>query len=331
MSEQDRLAALLERATRERRGDDDPSADGAGAENGAADGSESWAEVEDTPEGGAWLPPDPGRHRPVRPGPRVLTLPESLRSVNLGVRPIAVVALVVVALVAAGVFGLRWWRAEQDSTPVPVAPLAADAGTLTGEGAGAVAGDPTSDQSSTDQSTSGDAPKPSGTDGVATTGAAPQPAELVVHVAGQVQRPGVVTVPAGARVAEAVDAAGGLGPDADTSRVNLARAVVDGERIWVPAPGEEVPEIAEGPEPPPASAEPGPGGGPPGEGGGQQININTADPAVLEELPGVGPVTAAAIVAWRTENGQFSNPDELLEVSGIGEATLEKLRPHVTL
>src|SRR5699024_7771205 len=131
----------------------------------------------------------------------------------------------------------------------------------------------------------------------------------------------------GARVQDAVDAAGGLVDSADTSRLNLARTVHDGERIWVPTPGEEVPEVPDpaGADPSGSSADlPGPIGGEASDE--QQININTADQAVLEELPGVGPVTAGAIVAWREENGGFSTPDELLEVSGIGEATLEKLR-----
>lgn len=326
MAEQDRLAALLERATRERREDADgvdlaesdrrepTHVDGSDSDGPESDGSESDGSDGDGPDtfggepvvaGGEWLPPDPGRHRPAREGPRLLVLPQSLRSLNLSVRPVAVVALLVVALVAAGVFGWRWWRAEQGSAPVPVAPLAAQL-----------------------------SPAPSGAD-VAEATAEPeepteQPTQLLVHVAGEVRSAGVVRLDPGARVQDAVAAAGGLDTDADTSRLNLARAVTDGERIWVPRPGEEVPEVSDVPSPPAASDGGGSAGAEPG-GGGQQININTADQTVLEELPGVGPVTAGAIVAWREEHGQFSSPDELLEVSGIGEATLDKLRPHVTL
>ncbi|NLG19900.1 MAG: ComEA family DNA-binding protein [Actinomycetales bacterium] len=158
----------------------------------------------------------------------------------------------------------------------------------------------------------------------------------MVHVAGQVREPGVVAVDAGARVQDAVRAAGGLTGEADTSRVNLARPVIDGERIWVPRPGEDVPEIIEGTSGSGAGGGEAPSGGGGASGGGRagaivQVNLNTADQAALEELPGVGPVTAAAILQWRADHGQFTSPDELLEVSGIGEATLEKLRPHVTL
>lgn len=336
MAEQDRLAALLERATRERRGEAEEQAvrrDGSGVS-----GDEAGA-VGDVPaadevavSGGEWLPPDPGRHRLERRRPALVTVPQSLRSLNLSVRPVAVVALLVVALVAAGIFGLRWWRVEQGSTPVPVAPLASELSAAPGGGDGvaatAVGLGETAAQA---RAAGGSVPGGSGSADppVSSTAA---PAELVVHVAGEVRHAGVVRLGPGARVQDAVDAAGGLSDGADTSRLNLARTVNDGERIWVPSPGEEVPEV-----PDPAGTGPsGSSGGPSGpadDGSGavQQINLNTADQAVLEELPGVGPVTAGAIVAWREENGGFSTPDELLEVSGIGESTLDKLRPHVTL
>lgn len=342
MAEQDRLAALLERATRERRGETVRTTSVDGAEGpGPTGGSEQthvWTdevaesggpEEAPTVAGGEWLPPDPGRHRPARSTPSVLVVPQALRSLNVGVRPIAVIALLVVALVAAAIFGLRWWRAEQGSTPVPVAPLAAP---LTPASGGADVADGEDAAGATgEQSDAAEGQLPAGSQATGTPGAATaEPAELLVHVAGEVRSAGVVRLAPGDRVQDAVEAAGGLGADADTSRLNLARAVTDGERIWVPRPGEEVPEVTDVPAPP-AGPESGaaPGGG--GDGGESQININTADQSVLEELPGVGPVTAAAIVTWREEHGQFSNPDELLEVSGIGEATLDKLRPHVTL
>ncbi|USQ81143.1 ComEA family DNA-binding protein [Ornithinimicrobium faecis] len=346
MAEQDRLAALLERATRERREDADgvDLAEGDSGEpipgGGADSGEPTPGEGADSGEldilgedllvaGGEWLPPDPGRHRPAREGPRMLALPQSLRSLNLGVRPVAVVALLVVALIAAGIFGWRWWRAEQGSAPVPVAPLAAQLSPAPG-GADAAGATGDSDQAAGGQEAAGVSDPTAAAATGSPSASAEAPAELLVHVAGEVRSAGVVRLDPGARVQDAVEAAGGLGPDADTSRLNLARAVADGERIWVPRPGEEVPEVTDVPVTPPAAG----GGGSAGaeSGGGEaQININTADQAVLEELPGVGPVTAGAIVAWREENGQFSSPDELLEVSGIGEATLDKLRPHVTL
>lgn len=345
MGEQDRLAALLERATRERRGDDP---DAAGVDDGRAEAGrgsegsarEGGAESRGEPvTGGEWLPPDPGRHRGDGTRPSVLALPRSLRSVDVRVRPRAVAALLVVALIAAGVFGLRWWQAERGSAPVPIVPLAAEASPVrSGAGPGDVAA-VTAPTAPNPSASSEGAPVTAREGAAAPVGdGAPVPAELLVHVAGEVRSPGVVRLEEGARVHDAVAAAGGLGPEADTTRLNLARTVADGERIWVPRPGEEVPELVDGVQT--ASPGPGPpgaasGGGASGTGSqagtGEQININTADQAVLEELPGVGPVTAGAIIQWRTEHGRFSSPDELLEVSGIGEATLDKLRPHVTL
>lgn len=132
---------------------------------------------------------------------------------------------------------------------------------------------------------------------------------VVVHVAGAVNKPGVVTVSSRARVVDAVRAAGGATERADLSTVNLARAVVDGEQILV---------LAHGQSPPVGTA-------PPGSDAGL-INLNSSSASQLEQLPGVGPVLAERIVAWREENGQFSSVDQLLEVSGIGEKVLEKMR-----
>ena len=141
-------------------------------------------------------------------------------------------------------------------------------------------------------------------------------AELVVDVAGKVRRPGIAVLPTGSRVVDALEAAGGARAGVDLTGLNLARLVVDGEQILVgvaPAPG-----VAGGLGTPPPE-------------GTSLVNLNTADQVVLETLPGVGPVTAEAILAWRTDNGGFSSVDELLEVDGIGEATLEDLAPLVTL
>lgn len=142
---------------------------------------------------------------------------------------------------------------------------------------------------------------------------------LVVHVAGKVRRPGIATLPAGSRVIDALEAAGGARPGVDLTGLNLARLLVDGEQILVgvaPAPG-----VAAG-----AASAASPSGV-----SSPLVNLNTADQAELESLPGVGPVTAAAIIAWRTEQGGFTAVDELLEVSGIGEATLAQIAPFVTL
>lgn len=149
-------------------------------------------------------------------------------------------------------------------------------------------------------------------------------AALVVHVVGAVNAPGVVRVAAGSRVLDAVAAAGGLAPLADTRRVNLAAKLVDGQRVVVPAVGESVPTV------------PGdPAGGDPGGAGfvdpAQSVNLNDATVAQLDVLPGVGPATAAAIVAYRTQHGPFRTVDALSDVHGIGPAKLEQLRPLVTV
>lgn len=139
-----------------------------------------------------------------------------------------------------------------------------------------------------------------------------EPPGLVVDVEGKVARPGIVTLAAGSRVVDAITAAGGVKGKADISMLNLARKVEDGEQILVgiePAAGDQV-----------ASNAP-----------GAKVNLNTATLEQLDELPGVGPVTAKAILAWRTKNGHFDSIEDLLDVKGIGQATLEDLRDLVTV
>ena len=151
------------------------------------------------------------------------------------------------------------------------------------------------------------------------------PLPLVVHVVGAVARAGVVEVPAGARVADAVEAAGGLTAEAELTRLNLARPLADGEQVHVPRPGEEMVVAA-----PPAPGVPGAAGG--GTGAtGQVLDLNAADQAGLETLPGIGPVLAERILQWRDAHGRFTAVDELGEVSGIGTALMERLRPLVTV
>lgn len=139
---------------------------------------------------------------------------------------------------------------------------------------------------------------------------------LVVDVVGHVHQPGIVTLPPGSRVHEAIDAAGGLTGPVDLTTLNLARRLTDGEQILV---GIE-------PAVPPAASAPGAGGS-----AGALVNINTATESELQDLPGVGPVTASSIVAWRSDHGRFTAVEDLLEVRGIGEATLANLRDHVTV
>lgn len=143
---------------------------------------------------------------------------------------------------------------------------------------------------------------------------------LVVDVAGKVRHPGIVELPAGSRVVDAVAAAGGARPGVGLTTLNLARPVVDGEQIVV---GIDVPYVGGAPTAPPI------GGSATTPAAVTPVDLNAATAEQLDTLPGVGPVTAQAILAWRTDNGPFISVDELLEVSGIGDATLSDLRPYV--
>lgn len=147
---------------------------------------------------------------------------------------------------------------------------------------------------------------------------------VVVHVLGAVARPGLVTLTAGSRVSDAVDRAGGARDDADLSRVNLARVLADGERLYVPATGETaIPEPVDGP--PGADV----GAGATGASSGTVVDLNSADQTALETLPGIGPSLAGRILAWRDEHGRFAAVEDLLDVSGIGDARFAELRDRV--
>lgn len=234
--------------------------------------------------------PDDSTHTRVRervdaPTPVVLPVPgrHASRRLSIGGLQLGPVHLAVVAVVAALAVGLAsWWAVRDQAEPVPVAVTSAPSplAQLTPE-------EPAEDTTS----------------------------ELVVDVAGKVRRPGIAVLPAGSRVVDALEAAGGAQRGVDLTSLNLARPVVDGEQILVgvaPVPG------VAGSLSTPSSGE-------------SLVNLNTADLAALDTLPGVGPVTAESIIAWRTDNGGFTSVDELLEVDGIGEATLADLVPHVTL
>jgi competence protein ComEA len=159
---------------------------------------------------------------------------------------------------------------------------------------------------------------------------------VVVHVAGAVTSPGVVTLEPGSRVVDAVTAAGGMRPDADPDRVNLAAPLTDGQRVVVPVMGQPVPAEA---TPTPASGAPaggsaGGGAVPAGSPDGvavAPVDLNSATAEQLDTLPGVGPATAAAIIEHRASAGPFRSIDSLLEVRGIGEAKLEAIRELVTV
>lgn len=153
--------------------------------------------------------------------------------------------------------------------------------------------------------------------------------EIVVHVSGAVTSPGLVRCPAGARVDDAVRAAGGALPEADVTALNLARPLSDGEQIHVPVPGEDPLPV----QPTAASAGAAAGsdaaGGAAADGAAGPVDINTASSEQLQQVPGIGPSIAGRIIEHRETNGPFSSVDQLEEVSGIGPATLEKLREHV--
>ncbi len=149
--------------------------------------------------------------------------------------------------------------------------------------------------------------------------AGPTSAGVTVHVAGKVRRPGVVTLPAGARVADAIRAAGGLRPGAGTGSLNLARRVVDGEQIVVGVPA----------APQPGAAPPGAPGVPGVPAPGQPLDLNTATVEQFDALPGVGPVLAQRIVEYRTRNGGFRSVEQLQEVTGIGERRYAELKDLV--
>ncbi len=156
---------------------------------------------------------------------------------------------------------------------------------------------------------------------------------VLVHVAGAVVRPGVVELPADARVNDAVVAAGGLAPGADPDRVNLAAPLLDGSWIVIPAVGDPAMPVQVPTSAPPGGGAGGAAGGSgePGGANGTLVDLNTADAKALEELPGVGPATAEAILDHRSSAGPFGSVDDLLAVRGIGEAKLEALREHVTV
>ena len=137
-----------------------------------------------------------------------------------------------------------------------------------------------------------------------------------MDVAGKVRRPGIAVLDTGSRVVDALEAAGGARAGVDLTDLNLARVLVDGEQILVgvAAPSGVAATMTGGTSPV-----------------SSLVNLNTADQVALESLPEVGPVTAQSILDWRTEHGAFTSVDQLLDVDGIGEVTLAKLAPYVTL
>jgi competence protein ComEA len=181
---------------------------------------------------------------------------------------------------------------------------------------GPPAAKPTASSSSTVQTT---------TSAAATTTA---PAGIVVDVVGAVRAPGVVSLAGGSRVVDAIRAAGGAMPGADLQRLNLAAKLDDGARVAVPLFGQPPPAIDPGAVS--SSASPSSGGSTAGNGDpNAPVNVNTATETQLEDLPGIGPTLAAAIVAERERNGPFRSADDLTRVHGIGDGRLAQLRDFV--
>jgi competence protein ComEA len=248
----------------------------------------------------------PGRHAHRSVGVAASTggwvhdrLPPTLQGrVRLGTTHLAVISLMVAGALALA----AWWtvRADGDETELPpMSPLPSVLASPSPASTQAPQGTP---------SAPGSAPSATPT------------GSIVVDVAGKVRRPGIATLPLGARVVDALEAAGGARPGVRLGTLNLARVLADGEQILVGLPS---------PAGTAASAASAPTSG--AEGSSPMVNINTAGQSELEDLPGVGPVTAQAILDFRAENGAFRSVDELLEVSGIGEATLAEMAPFVTL
>jgi competence protein ComEA len=153
---------------------------------------------------------------------------------------------------------------------------------------------------------------------------APQPTAppAIVYVSGAVVHPGVYPLAPGARVQDALLAAGGMLPEADDLTLNLAAIIQDGQRLWVPFKTTDVgqlPAPQDSQAPPLQTATSG------------QVNINTADQATLESLPGIGPVTAQKIIAYRQTNGPFATIEDIQLVSGIGPATFEKIKDLIAV
>lgn len=248
------------------------------------------AEPEPGPSAEPAAIPSPGRHAARRPRRAVSRVP---------VPPIGPAHLTVVAvLVAAGLAVTAWWVVRGRAEPAVVTPPApATVEPLV---------------AASDATPRDDAGEPAAT--------------VTVDVAGKVRRPGIVVLDAGARVVDALEAAGGPRPGVDLAGLNLARLLVDGEQVVVgpatqaAAPPTQPPTTGGATGPPSPPADP-----------ASLVNLNLATPAELESLPEVGPVTAAAIVAWRDEHGGFTAVDELLEVDGIGEVTLQQIAPYVTV
>jgi competence protein ComEA len=286
----------------------------AAAENDLAEGGLPEAEPFTTapPAGraGAWVP---GMRPPVRHGPDPAEGWRARLRWDPGRRGVAALGLALVVVVAA----TGWWLAAGHPNAVPI--------TATGAGSSAAAASAPSFPSQVTSVGASALPSAATTPGspvvspaVSTTAGA-----VVVDVAGKVHRPGVYTLPSGARVYDALRAAGGVRGHAGTLTLNLAAPLQDGEQIVVGVPGVLGPTAA---VPDPMSGATTGSGAP-----AAPVDLNTATLEQLEALPGVGPVLGQNILDWRAGHQQFTSVDQLRDVSGIGDVRLAQLRPLVTI
>ena len=280
------------------------------------------------------------------PNDEVMPVDFSRRRIRIGGRAAVYVAIIAAIVCLAVIAGLASAGGGKVEMP-PVEDVAAGAASAMSNGGGGTGASGESlvgaDQAAASARTTGP-PNAGETEAV--------PEFIVVSIVGLVHRPGVVTVAGTARVAEAIDAAGGMLPDANPASVNLAAPLRDGDQVLVGA--EPLPELSTGGTANGAAAGAGGsgagvGGGAGGSGGGGTggvggagaggagsgsgalVNINTASESELETVTGIGPATARKIIAHRERNGPFGSVDELEEVPGIGPAKLEGMRDEVTV
>ena len=241
-----------------------------------------------------------------------LWVPEPLRDARVDPGRRGALILLMIAALAAVVTAVGVWRNQPEPVPVP---MSASAATVVGLSGGV---DPPPGISSAPGHSAAEEPAASAVETAPAT-------EIVVSVTGLVRKAGLVTVPPGARVADAIAAAGGATADADLTGMNLAAKLVDGDSIVLSdspsgssAPGGGAAPAAAGRESPDAP-------------GSALVNLNTADEAALDSLPGVGPVMAQNILAWRDANGTFTSIEQLQEISGIGPSRYAQISPLVTV
>jgi competence protein ComEA len=243
-------------------------------------------------------------------------LPQSLRGARTAPTAWALGGVGLILLIVAVVLGVRVARAGAASAPTVVMGGSVSAlGGPAGESALVSRSIPPAFASGSATGATAAAMGPSGSSGGSGV--------VVAHVVGAVARPGIVRLPAGSRVVDAVIAAGGSTRTADVSAVNLARPLIDGEQIVVPVRG----QVAGAPATAPGSGV-GAAAGPAVAG---LVDLNAATLAQLDSLPGVGPVLAQRILDWRVAHGRFTSIDELGEVDGIGEKALARLKPKVRI